>query len=249
MLTTQLAQSNARILARMLAGDYDFVDLGTRHGGGFVIGEKLGGRRGVGFDLDAGTAQWNIDQGRDVVCQDVRAIPPGAAGIRFAVCNHVLEHLPSIYDVGSVIAALAAMCSDYLLISGPNFDTEEYLYSHGLKVLHSAMRDHLCKFRTIDLIRILFDLGLRDFVLGLTGEMADSSSVWIHRGDAPAEGLWMWEAGKSLPKPFITFNPPLHRDFVCVIKLRAEVMFTDILGSLLSPRDRVMLRSAQRFPE
>jgi hypothetical protein len=248
-LAPQRADSNARIIAGLRAGAYDFVDLGTHRGGGFKIGERLGGRRGVGFERDPGLAQWNLDQGRDVICQDVRTLPPDITGIRFAVCSHVLEHLPNLYDIGSAVAALAAMCSDYLLICGPNFDTEAFLYGHNLKVLHSAMRDHLCKFRTIDLIRVLFDLELRDFVIGLSVEMRNSASIWIHRADAPAEGLWTWEEGKSLPKPHVPFERPLHRDFVCVVKLRAAVDTAAVLKNFFWGCDKVIFRSEFRFAD
>jgi hypothetical protein len=158
-------------------GIYDFLDLGTNQGGGFKIGERLGGGKGVGFDLNPAVVQWNLDRGRDVMCLDVRTLPPGATGIRFAVCSHVLEHLPSLYDVGSVISALAPLCRDFLLLYGPNFDSEAFLYQQNLKLLHSAMRDHLCRFRTIDLVKLLFDLGLRDFVIGGAGVIHDSNNV------------------------------------------------------------------------
>ncbi len=248
-LTPKLAESNARILAGLRGGIYDFLDLGTNQGGGFKIGERLGGGKGVGFDLNPAVVQWNLDRGRDVMCLDVRTLPPGATGIRFAVCSHVLEHLPSLYDVGSVISALAPLCRDFLLLYGPNFDSEAFLYQQNLKLLHSAMRDHLCRFRTIDLVKLLFDLGLRDFVIGGAGVIHDSNNVWIHRADAPAEGLWSWEEGKSLPKPFIRFNRPLHRDFVCIVKLSPEANYSTLLKNFVWGCERVIFRSNDRFAE
>jgi hypothetical protein len=248
-LTPTLLESNARILARLRGGHYDFLDLGTNQGGGFKIGERLGGRAGVGFDLNPALAQWNMERGRDVMCADVRALPDGITGIKFAVCSHVLEHLPNLYDVGSVISALAPLCADFLLLTGPNFDSEEFLYRHNLKLVHSAMRDHLCKFRTIDLVKLLADLGLRDFVIGLTGVIRDSGNIWIHRADAPAEGIWSWEEGKSLPKPSIRFDRPLHRDFVCVVKLSEAVEYGAVLKNFVWGCDRIIFRSNDRFPE
>ena len=248
-MSQRLVESNARILAGLQAGAYDFLDLGTHQGGGFKVGERLGGKRGVGFELEPGMAQWNLDRGRDVMCWDVRTLPPGITGVRFAVCSHVLEHLPNLYDVGSAVAALASLCQDYLLICGPNFDSEEYLYGHNLKVLHSAMRDHLCKFRTVDLIRLLFDLNLRDFVLGLTGVMRDSGNMWIRPRRRAPEQLWTWEAGKSLPKPFVAFDPPLYRDIVCVVKLRATVDTADVLRNFYWGCDKVVVRATSRFAD
>ncbi|HEX4044011.1 MAG TPA: hypothetical protein VHY10_20110 [Xanthobacteraceae bacterium] len=248
-ITPRLVESNARILAELRNGNYDFLDLGTNQGGGFNIGARLGGQRGIGFELDPGMAQWNLDQARDVMCLDIRTLPSGVTGIRFAVCSHVLEHLPNIYDVGSVVAKVASLCSDYLLISGPYFDTEEFLHGHNLKVLHSAMREHRCKFRTIDLIRLLFDIGLRDFVIGLSEEIRDSANKWIHRADAPADGLWTWEEGKSLPKPFVSFDPPLHRDIVCIVKLSESIDTGAVLRNFVWGCEKVVFRSCLRFSE
>jgi len=246
-LPSQLAASNARILNGLRAGLYDFLDLGTNNGGGFKIGERLGGTKGVGLDLNPGMVQWNLDRGRDVMCQDVRALPAGINGIRFAVLSNVLEHLPSIYDVGSVISALVPVCGEYLLIYGPNFDTEEFLYQHNLKLIHTAMRDHLCRFKTIDLIKVLFDLNLRDFVIGARGVVHDSNNPFMHRADAPADGLWTWEEGKSLPKPFIRFNRPLYTFFICVVKLSPKPNCDDVLKNFSWGCDRVIFRSHDRF--
>jgi hypothetical protein len=79
--------------------------------------------------------------------------------------------------------------------------------------------------------------------------MRDSNSVWIHRADAPAEGLWVWEEGKSLPKPFISFDPPLYRDIVCVVQLRPEVDTALILRDFYWGCNKVIFRSTLRFQE
>jgi hypothetical protein len=246
-LPRKLAESNARILARLKAGHYDFLDLGTNQGGGFKIAEKVGGTKGVGFDLSPNIVNWNLERQRDVMLHDVRALPPGITGIKFAVCSHVLEHLPSIYDVGSVIAALVPLCGDFLLLCGPNFDSEEYLAKQNLKLVHTAMRDHLCHFKTIDLVNVLVNLDLRDFVIGLSGPINDSSNQWVHRADAPAEGIWAWEEGKSLPKPAITFSKPLHRDFVCIVKLSARANYEELLKNYAWGCNKVIFRSNDRF--
>jgi hypothetical protein len=247
LLTSRLAENNERILSGLRAGKYDFLDLGTHDGGGFKIGEHLGGQHGVGFEVEPLMAERNLDRGRDVMCLDVRMLPPGITGVRFGVCSHVLEHLPNLYDVGSVIAALTPLCSDFLLICGPNFDSENFLYSHNLKLVHSAMRDHLCKFRTIDLVRVLFDLDLRDFVIGVSGVISGSASPWVHRSDAPAEGLWMWTEEKNLPKPMINFDRPLYRDIVSVVKLREEVNISRIMRDFYWGCDKTIFQSTNRF--
>jgi hypothetical protein len=246
---SDLLHSNARILEGLRGGIYDFIDLGTNQGGGFKIAEKLGGRRGAGFDLNPALVKWNLERQRDVMYQDVRTLPADISGVRFAICSHILEHLPNIYDVGTVISALVRNSSEFILLYGPNFDSEEYLYKRNLKLVHSAMEDHLCKFRTIDLVKVLFDLGLRDFVLGLSGPIKDSTNGWIHRADAPSKGIWTWDAEKSLPKPTIQFDQPIFRDFICVVRLDVSVDYSAVIKNFLWGCSRIVLRSNYRFPE
>ena len=246
-LPHRLVESNGRILAGLRRGEYDWLDLGTNDGGGFRIGERLGGRQGVGIELEPTMAQRNLDEGRDVICGDVRLLPPDITGLRFGVCSHILEHLPNLYDAGSVLAALAALASDYILICGPNFDSEDYLYKHNLKLLHTAMGDHLCRFKTIELINMLYHLGLRDFVLAMTFPIVNSSNIWIHRADAPSRHLWTWDEKTSLPKPDVTFSETLYRDFVCVVKLREEVDCRHILDNFFWGYDKIAFTSSYRY--
>jgi hypothetical protein len=103
----------------------------------------------------------NLEAGRDVMCADVTALGIMNLRVKFAVCHHMLEHLPSIHEVGHVVAPLARSCSEFLFIAGPCFDHEDYLYRCGLKVFHSAMLDYLCRFRTFDLTRVLHELDLQ----------------------------------------------------------------------------------------
>lgn len=243
-IPAELHASNARFLERLRAGAYDFIDLGTNHGGGFEIGKRQGGRNGLGFDLQPGLVQHLLGRGLDVACLDVRTLRSPRPLVDFAVCSHVLEHLPSLYDVGSVVGALRAMCRDYLLISGPCFEEEAYLYSQNLKVLHTAMPDHLCRFKVVELVGILHALRLRDFVVALTEPLRDSQNHWVHRADEPAEGMWQWDAAKNLPKPHVVFDRPIHRDFVCVVKLRAGVDADRVLRDFYWGYDKVVMRSS-----
>ena len=242
-----LLRSNARYLDQLERGAYDFLDLGSNHGGGFTIGERQGGRRGLGFDLQPQLVEHLIGQGRDVACMDVRSLRTSQPVVDFAVCSHVLEHLPSIYDVGSVIGSLRRACRDYLLISGPCFEEEDYLYSKNLKVLHTAMTDHLSRFKVIDLVTMLHSLRLRDYVVALTLPLKDSNDPWIHRADEPAEGMWTWDAQKSLPKSYASFDRPIHRDFICMVQLRDGVDLSAALETFYWGYDKVVMRSQWDF--
>ena len=238
----ELRDSNSRFLEQLERGGYDFLDLGSNHGGGFLVGERQGGRSGLGFDLQPQLVQHLIEQGRDVACMDVRTLRAQTPLVDFAVCSHVLEHLPSIYDVGSVIGALRHLCRDYLLISGPC-----YLYGKNLKVLHTAMTDHLSRFKLGDLVSILHALRLRDYVIALTEPLKDSDSPWIHRADEPAEGMWTWDAAKNRPKPRTGFDREIYRDFVCIVQLRRGVDILQTLKRFYWGYEKVVFRSSWDF--
>jgi hypothetical protein len=239
-----LQESNARLLQQLHDGCYDFIDLGSNHGGGFQIGARQGGRRGLGFDLQPDLVHHLLAQGHDVACMDIRTLRAPEPLVDFAVCSHVLEHLPSLYDVGGVIGALRNLCRDYLLISGPCFEEEDYLWSLNLKVLHTAMPDHLCRFKVIDLVDMLHRLRLRDYVVALGEPMRDSANPWIHRADEPAEGMWIWDGAKNLPKPHVDFDRPLHRDFVCIVQLRSGIDAMALLKRFYWGYDKIVFRSS-----
>ena len=209
----EIAASNARFLRQAQAGHYDFLDLGTRDAGGFAVGHQLGGTCGLGFDIDLDAVRKNLDAGRDVICTDVTALDSMNLRARFAVCHHVLEHLPSLYDVGQVVRTLARCCSEFLFIAGPGFDHEDYLYRRGLKAVHSAMLDHTCRFKTFDLAMLLHELGPRHYAIGVSLPIQDSDSELIVRADAPNE-VWRWEALRALLRPHVTFDPVPYRDIV-----------------------------------
>ena len=71
IITQRLLTSNNLLLERWHQGYYDFLDLGTCDGGGFIAGHQLGGHAGLGFDIDPNVVIRNLDVGRDVVCPDI----------------------------------------------------------------------------------------------------------------------------------------------------------------------------------
>ncbi len=230
-------------------GDYDFVDLGTCDGGGFTIAERQGGRKGLGFDLEPSAVRRSLDKGLDVALYDVCTLKEDSACVDFAVCSHILEHLPSLPDIEKVLRSLKKLCRDYLLISGPNFEDEEYLEGLGIKILHSLMIDHTCKIKIKDLQVALQNIDCRDFVIALTEPINDSSNVWLHNAAqaVPPEGLWTYDAVKHLSKPTIEFDRRLHRDFVCVVPLRNDIACDEILSNFFWGYDKVVVRSVWKY--
>ena len=249
VLDARIVETTRLFLQRLSQGSYDFVDLGTCEGGGFEIAARLGGKRGLGFDIDPSLVASGLDRGLDVACHDIRALKTDAAKVDFAVCSHILEHLPDVAAVTSVIDASARLARDYILIFGPCFDEEDYLSSLGVKLLHSLMLDHTCKFKVVELIAILHALDLRDYVIGLTERIEDSSNHWIYARDQPvsANALWTYDATRHSPKPHVVFDREVYRDFVCVVPLRDGIDTDAVLRDFRWGYEKIAFQSSWRL--
>lgn len=240
--------STTVFLRRLLDDYYDFIDIGTCEGGGFDIARLQGGQRGLGFELEPSFIERNQDK-FDIACLDVRMLRAPKPCVSFAVCNHILEHLPNFYDVGSLVNSLTSICRDYIIISGPCFEEEEYLYTKNVKLLHSAMPDHLCKFRVIDFIKMLHDLRLRDYVIALSEPIEGVDNQWLHSADEPYPpmGLWTYDKTKHRPKPDVTFDREIYANFICVIALRPDVDIEKVLTNFRWGYGRKVFRSSWAF--
>jgi hypothetical protein len=241
--------STAVFLRRLLDEYYDFVDIGTCEGGSFEIAHLLGGQRGLGFELEPSFIERNQHKGIDIACMDVRMLRAPKPCVSFAVCNHLLEHLPNFYDAGSLVNSLRSICRDYIVIAGPCFEEEEYLYTKNVKLLHSVMPDHLCKFKVIDFIKMLHDLRLRDYVIALSEPIEGVDNHWLHSADEPypPTGLWTYDKTKHRPKPEVTFDRKIFANFICVISLRADVDIEKILGNYRWGYGKKVFRSSWDF--
>lgn len=221
---------NARLLDFARAGHFDFVDFGTHRGGGIRWGEHLGGTRGLGIELDATRAQRALDQGIPVYTGDIATFPTAGLRFRFAVCRHVLEHLPNEYVVGFVLWRLAQICTDFIYIEQPIFDYADELGEQGLTLAHMTMRSHTCRVSTEQLLRIVEGVGIPAYAQGRIRPIRNSSSPWVHVAGA-AENRSRWQEGVDPPRPELEFDPPLYRDLIVIAAL-GRFNLDDLLGRL-----------------
>ncbi len=230
-------------------GEYDFIDLGTCDGGGFEIAARQGARKGLGFDLEPLAVRRSLEKGLDVALYDICELQNDRACVDFAVCSHILEHLPSPAHVERLLRSLSVLCRDYLLISGPAFEDEDYLEKLGLKVLHSLMLDHTCKIKVRELQLVLQTIGCRDYVVALGEPLMSSANHWVYNSAQPVphNGLWTYDPDKHLPKAAADFDRPIHRDFVCVVPLRAGISSEDVLRKFYWGFDKIVARATWNY--
>ncbi|QJB28886.1 hypothetical protein [Limnospira fusiformis] len=82
-------------------GHFDFLDFGCSKGESIGWSRKfLGGRRGLGIDINKKKVITARSAGYDAVIFDINNIPQKKL-VRFTVMSHFLEHVPSRSDVKS----------------------------------------------------------------------------------------------------------------------------------------------------
>lgn len=204
---------------------HDFLDFGASKGGciDFAL-RRLGGRKGLGVDIDPKKVAQMRDLGFDCVEGDVTNLKLRAGSVRFVTMSHMLEHLPDLDAVQRAIGTAARVSSDFLFIQGPYFDADEALAAQGLKFYWSDWGGHTCHVTTSRLRGALDALGLRDYLVMARVPVVDSADPAIHPLSSP-RNQHDYQPGEHPDKPFVTFSPPafpepIYREMVCVVRLR-----------------------------
>ena len=164
---------------------YDFLDIGSSKGGSIDFArDKLGGKRGLGVDVNTANIELMRMRGYDCLHGDIAKMTFPAKSVRFAVMNHVLEHMPLHKGYKAVECAMT-VATDFIYIRGPYFDADAFLRRHGLKFYWSDWHGHTCHLTTSLLQAMLRGLHLEDFsILGRT-PVNDSLDDSVHPLDSP----------------------------------------------------------------
>ncbi len=222
-----LEKRNEILMNALREGAFDYLDFGTHKGSGLVWGAHMGGRRGLGVELNEEKVLHLLKSGFYVLSEDIFKIQVGDKPlVDFAVCRHVLEHLPNIHVVALVIEQLRKIVRNYIYIEQPDFSHERYLAGLGLKLQGSYLKGHDCPMQTRELIEIIWDAGFDNFVIGGIRRALGSESQYVHRADIAPRTVGKWREG-DLPKPSVTFDRPVFRDIIAILGKEPDV---DTLG-------------------
>jgi hypothetical protein len=231
-------ERNAHLLEAARRGVFDFLDFGTHKAGGIRLGESIGGRFGLGVEIDDPKAVNALRRGDAVYSGDVFEFPLTDPVFRFGICRHVLEHLPNLGVVRAVVEKIAGLCREFLYIEGPDFTTERILSRLGLTMAHSTTRLHTCHVTAAEVGAILSNCGFEHVLLGHKIRIDDSANPWVHAlGSPPNRSKWQ---ESDLPKPYVSFEPPIYRDFVLLADVSEQGTDLEALTPLL-PRARFQL--------
>ena len=242
-----LETRNEILLNALREGVFDYLDFGTHKGGGLDWGLSLGGRRGLGVELNDEKVLHALRSGYYVLSYDVFKIPIDEAPIvDFAVCRHVLEHMPNIHVVALIIERLRKFVRHYIYIEQPDFSQERYLAGLGLKLQGSYLKGHACPMQTRELVKIFWDVGFDNFVVGGIRRCAGSDSQYIHRADVAPRTVGKWREGDP-PKPSVKFDRPVFRDIIAVLGKHSDVDIFSV--AKLCKMEEVFLESKVRLYE
>ena len=199
---------------------YDFLDFGASKGGciDFAVA-KLGGRRGLGVDVDATKVDAMRARGYDCIVGDVANLDLPPKSVRFVTMSHFLEHLPDLATVRKAVQTAARVATHFLFIQGPFFDADSYLREHGLKFYWSDWKGHPCHLTIAQLVATFEALGLKDYVALARVPVESSLDAAIHPLASP-RNQHDYLPGEHPPKPAVAFERPLYREMVCLVRLQ-----------------------------
>lgn len=223
--------------------EFDFVDFGASTGGSIDFAKRvLGGKLPLGIDIDPEKVANMRAEGFDCIEADVTAVDLPENSVRFVVMSHFLEHLPSLRHVHQAIESAARLAREFLFIQGPFFDADDSLAARGLRFYWSAWTGHTCALTTIQLIEILDDLGLTEYRLMFADEVTDSGDASIHPLASPLNQQ-EYEPGRHPTKPYLTFQPSLFREIVCLVKV-ADLQDWEVLAEKVANKKRAVVADA-----
>lgn len=212
-----------------LLTDFDFVDFGCSTGSSLAFGvDHVGGRRGLGFDIDPRKVEKTRAAGYSAEVADVTKLDPAVVGTAdFALMLHFLEHLPTAALAEACIDAAVRVADEFVLIRQPYFDADETLERLGLKLYWSDWHGHPNHMSAAalraPLERLLGEGRIGGYVVFARGAIADSTHTAVHPVGSPRD-QHAWTEAEHGPKPVVAFDPPIYREIGAVIRTRAAVV-------------------------
>lgn len=177
-------------------GAYDFIDLGAGSGGSIRHCSWRFKARGVGIEQSAARVAQAREAGIDVVHGD-GALFDGEKVVRFVTMMNMLEHLPDLQVVESVLARAIKAARQFIFIRHPSFEGEEearrrnYIVGHWQGPGHTAhvkLSEFAAMFRRLGVGPVVVNSMApirhtsHEIILGLHGEKPNEAidpPIWV----------------------------------------------------------------------
>lgn len=216
---------------------FDFLDFGCSSGGSIKWAKKvLGGRRGLGIDIDRVKVEAARAAGYDAILYDILDIPPTRL-VDFTVLNHFLEHVPDTRRAAEFIRRACQASRQFVLIKQPYFDADGLLFQKGLKLYWSHWRGHPYPMTSLNLYCVLSDLRragqIQDFSIHHLGPIVSSDDRAIHPIESPIDQHG-YDPVQHPRKRNVPLDFPLFRETVAIARVDRR-SGCKVLGKLKDP--------------
>ena len=189
---------------------YEFIDLGCGSGrsirdcrGRFEAGE------GMGVEIDPEKVKAAREGGVDVIRADATALEVEDV-VRFVSMMDFLEHLPDLDAVEATLRSAGRAASEFLFISHPSFEGEEYLSKLGFRQYWWHWSGHPSHVRIADYRRIFDRLGMTQYLVRFNELVEDSHHRSILTADMP-KNQHEFDPSRHRERPYVRFEVPLWR--------------------------------------
>ncbi len=202
---------------------FDFVDLGAKNGNmEKYCRETFDSERGLHFEINDECIKTMEEKGISCVQADVTNLTLPKNCVDFVIATGTIEHLMDLDAVKRMIEISVNAARDFVYLTWPWFDSDDYLKDIGLIPFPSTWDIHTCHVTISDLKNILKELSLEGLFMAWP-RIFSSEDDWILPIDYPKD---MGELHNYKPeygiKPIVNFElfQPVYRESVCFIVLR-----------------------------
>lgn len=201
--------------------NYGFLDFGCSNGLSLKFGEsKLGGRNGLGVDVDLTKLEAAKRAGFNVAAGDLTEKTQFEGTVSFCLMSHFLEHLPSLKAVRNCIETAITVADQFIFIRQPWFDSDGNLFQMGLKLYWSDWTGHTSHISSSQFYSILAPyLESNDivrFIIAGSSRIRDSSHSAIHSISAPRD-QHQYDEAKHGHKDVLSFPFKVYKEIVVVV--------------------------------
>ena len=207
---------------------FDFVNFGATNGGMEEYCRKnFGSHQGLHFEIEEECVKTMEEKGISCVQADITNLTLPENCVDFVIATGTIEHLMNLESVKKMIEVSIIAAKDFIYLTWPWFDSDEYLKSLGLTLFPSTWDGHTTHVTISDLRNILDELSVEGTFMAWP-LIPNSSSETISPigainpelgGTAEYGNLGPYKS-KYGPKPMVNFTEPVYYESVCFISLR-----------------------------
>jgi hypothetical protein len=207
-------------------GGYDFIDYGCSHGNSIKYGmSRLGGKRGIGIDLDPKKIADTEKAGYTAVLADATQIGCRTGSVRFGLMLHFLEHLPSRRVADQTLRAATMYAREFVYVRQPWFEGSAALLPLGYRLYWADWTGHPNHYSAVDFVNVLSRSRRvkRFLVFGRTPVLTTRDNCLVSLSAPPNSQAA--SAEDVATREEVALPERLFRELVCMIQLGTPQQF------------------------